>query len=119
LLRNCLRHNAVEPVHTDGLAGAGRLSLARLERTAARFWIWLPIHPATANFLSLKLCRRFVSDNPPKAKVWMENAKKSDQIAIVLKHIILSSEFSASQGQKPRSPLALTVSFARVCDIPQ
>ena len=80
-------------------------------------------HPATAHFLSLKLCRRFVSDNPPQslvdsaAKVWMETAKKPDQIALVIRHIGLSKEFAASRGMKPKSPLALAVSFARVTGI--
>ena len=59
-------------------------------------------HPATARFLCLKLCRYFVSDNPPQslvdsaAKVWIDNAKKPDQIAAVVKHIALSKEFAAS-----------------------
>jgi uncharacterized protein (DUF1800 family) len=80
-------------------------------------------HPATARFLSLKLCRRFVIDHPPQslvdsaAAVWTENAKRPDQIALVVKHIVLSKEFSASRGSKPRSPLALAVSFARVTGI--
>ncbi len=80
-------------------------------------------HPATARFLCLKLCRRFVSDEPPQslvdsaAAIWIENAKKPNQIALVFKHIALSKEFAASRGLKPRSPLALAVSFARVTGI--
>jgi len=80
-------------------------------------------HPATARLLSFKLCRRFVSDTPPQslvdsaAKIWMETAKKPDQIALVIKHIALSKEFAASRGMKPKSPLALAVSFARVTGI--
>jgi uncharacterized protein (DUF1800 family) len=80
-------------------------------------------HPATAQFLCLKLCRRFVSDNPPQtlvdsaAKVWLDNSKKPNQIALVLRHIVLSKEFAGSAGVKPRSPLALTASFCRVAGI--
>ncbi len=80
-------------------------------------------HPATARFVCLKLCRYFVSDSPPQslvdsaAKVWTDNAKRPDQIALVVKHIALSKEFAASRGAKPRSPLALAVSFARVTGI--
>jgi uncharacterized protein (DUF1800 family) len=80
-------------------------------------------HPAAARFVCLKLCRYFVSDNPPQsltdsaAKVWLDNAKKPNQIALVLKHIVLSKEFAASRGAKPRSPLALAASFARVTGI--
>ena len=64
-----------------------------------------------------------MSDNPPQslvdsaAKVWMETARKPDQIALVIKHIALSKEFAASRGMKPKSPLALAVSFARVTGI--
>ena len=47
----------------------------------------------------------------------MENAKKPDQIGLVIKHIALSKEFAASRGMKPRFPLALAVSFARVTGI--
>ena len=80
-------------------------------------------HPATARFLCLKLCRYFVGDTPPQglvdsaAKVWIDNAKKPDQIAAVVKHIALSKEFAASRGAKPKSPLALAASFARVTGI--
>ena len=80
-------------------------------------------HPATARFLCLKLCRCFVGDTPPQslvdsaAKVWIDNAKKPDQIAAVVKHIALSKEFAASRGAKPKSPLALAASFARVTGI--
>lgn len=80
-------------------------------------------HPATARHVSLKLCRRFVSDAPPQslvdsaAKVWIDHAKRPDQIALVVKHIALSKELAASRGAKPRSPLALAVSFARATGI--
>ncbi len=80
-------------------------------------------HPATARFICQKLCRRFVSDNPPRSlvesavQVWTGAAKKPDQIAQTVKHIALSKEFAASRGAKPRSPLALASSFARVTGI--
>jgi uncharacterized protein (DUF1800 family) len=80
-------------------------------------------HPATARFICQKLCRRLISDNPPApivesaAKVWMENAKKPDQIAAVVRHIVLSKEFEASKGAKVRSPLALAATFARATGI--
>ena len=49
--------------------------------------------------------------------MWIDNAKKPDQIAAVVKHIALSKEFAASRGAKPKSPLALAASFARVTGI--
>ena len=80
-------------------------------------------HPATDRFLCLKLCRRFVSDAPPQSlidgatKVWVENAKKPNQVALVIKCIAWSKEFAASRDMKPKSPLALAMSFARVTGI--
>ncbi len=80
-------------------------------------------HPATARFLCLKLCRRFVGDTPPQslvdsaAKVWSDASKKPNQIAEVVKHIVLSKEFAASKAVKPRTPLALAVSVARAFEI--
>jgi hypothetical protein len=44
----------------------------------------------------------------------LDNAKTPNQIAAVIKHIVLSKEFAASTGAKPKSPLALVASFARV-----
>jgi uncharacterized protein (DUF1800 family) len=65
-------------------------------------------HPATAYFLCTKLCRRFVSDQPPAslvdsaAQVWMQT---EGDIRSVLRHIFFSQEFWASSGQKLRRPL--------------
>ena len=76
-------------------------------------------HPATAQFLSRKLCVRFVSDNPPQslidstAQVWMQF---SGEIRPVLRHIFMSSEFMASTGQKFRRPLEFFVGMLRVLD---
>jgi uncharacterized protein (DUF1800 family) len=80
-------------------------------------------HPATTRFLCLKLCRFLVSDEPPAslvesaAKVWTESGKQPDQIARVVKHVVLSKEFAASGGAKVKTPLALAASFARVAGI--
>jgi uncharacterized protein (DUF1800 family) len=65
-------------------------------------------HPATAHFLSHKLCVRFVSDNPPQAlvnstaQVWQQS---NGDIRTVLRHIFTSSAFRESAGQKYRRPL--------------
>ncbi len=80
-------------------------------------------HPATARFLCRKLCSHLAGERAPQSladsavKIWLENAKSPNQIAIVIKHIVLSKEFAASRGAQPRSPLALAASFARVTGI--
>jgi uncharacterized protein (DUF1800 family) len=76
-------------------------------------------HPATARFLCTKLCRRFVGDNPPPSviaaamQVWSQSRRANDQIAQVVRTILLSPEFAAGQGAKVRRPLALAAAFAR------
>ena len=76
-------------------------------------------HPGTAINLSTKLCRRFVSDNPPDslikrvAGVWLKAVHQPDQIAQVLRTIILSPEFAAAEHEKVKRPFELVVSFLR------
>ncbi len=73
-------------------------------------------HPETARFLCFKLCRRFVSDDPPEslvesaAQVWIETG---GEIRPVLRHIFLSEEFRGSAGQKLRRPLDFFIGTLR------
>lgn len=73
-------------------------------------------HPSTARYLCYKLCRRFVSDEPPQslvdsaAAVWMAHR---GQIVPVLRHIFLSAEFYQSAGQKLRRPLDFFIGALR------
>jgi uncharacterized protein (DUF1800 family) len=75
-------------------------------------------HPATAHFISLKLARRFISDNPPPSIV--DNAaaafRRSDgDIPTVLRTIIDSAEFVApdAYGAKVKKPLEFVASALR------
>ncbi len=73
-------------------------------------------HPATAQFISRKLCVHFVSDTPPQslvdstAAVFMAN---NAEIKPVLRHLFTSDEFKAAAGQKLRRPLTFFVAAAR------
>jgi uncharacterized protein (DUF1800 family) len=77
--------------------------------------------PATAHFISLKLCRRFVSDDPPPelvdraAKTFL---KSDGDIRAVLKTILTSPEFysQAAFRSKVKSPLELVASSLRAAD---
>jgi hypothetical protein len=76
----------------------------------------LATHPATARFISLKLVRRFVSDDPPMTLV--ESAAQvftqtGGEIRAVLRHILTSPEFMASAGQKFRRPIEFMVAMFR------
>lgn len=76
-------------------------------------------HPATARYLCLKLCRRFVADSPPDSlvngavAVWIANQQAPDQIKQVVRFILQSEEFATSWGQKVKRSLDLFISFLR------
>jgi uncharacterized protein (DUF1800 family) len=80
-------------------------------------------HPATARFVVTKLCRRFLGENPPDSvvaaavDVWSKSVRAPDQIAQVVRTILLSPEFAAARGIKVRRPLALAAAFARAIGI--
>ncbi len=73
-------------------------------------------HPSTARHLSFKLCRRFVSDDPPAslvdstAQVWRQTG---GDIVPVLRHIFTADEFYAAAGQKLRRPLHFAIGALR------
>ena len=75
-------------------------------------------HPSTAKFISTKLARRFVSDNPPPELVarMAETFEKSNgDIREVLKTMIYSPEFwsRAAYRAKIKTPSELVVSSVR------
>ncbi len=80
-------------------------------------------HPATARFLCDKLCRRLLGENASAqvrgklAEVWLAHTESHDQIARVLRTLLLSREFMAASGMKTRRPLALAAAFARALEI--
>ena len=74
--------------------------------------------PSTAKFISTKLARRFVSDNPPPALVnrMAETFQSSDgDIRAVMKTMIWSAEFWSREAYraKIKTPFELIVSSAR------
>ena len=76
-------------------------------------------HPGTALYLSRKLCRRFIADEPTEslvkriAAVWTAHAKSPDQIVHVMREILLSPEIHTGFGQKTKRPLEFLASFIR------
>jgi uncharacterized protein (DUF1800 family) len=75
-------------------------------------------HPSTARFISTKLARRFVSDNPPPGLVgrMAETFQSSDgDIRAVMKTMIYSPEFWSREAYraKIKTPFELVVSAAR------
>ena len=76
-------------------------------------------HPGTARHIAGKLCRRFISDNPPQtvvdaaAAVFESAQNDSDQLAQVVRTILLSDEFLTIWGEKIKRPFEVVVSAMR------
>ncbi|HEX5736571.1 MAG TPA: DUF1800 domain-containing protein [Blastocatellia bacterium] len=75
-------------------------------------------HPSTAKFISTKLVRRFVSDNPPQAlvdRVAGVYMKTDGDISQMLRAIFTSEEFYSKEAYraKIKSPFELAVSAVR------
>jgi uncharacterized protein (DUF1800 family) len=78
-------------------------------------------HPSTARFVSTKLVRRFVSDEPPPALVarTAETFLRTDgDIRAVLRTIVESSEFLSEESYraKVKKPLEVVASTVRALD---
>ena len=73
-------------------------------------------HPATARYLSTKLARRFVSDDPPASLVDRMAASftaSGGDIRTVLRTLFRSDEFKASGDQKYKRPAEFVISTVR------
>ncbi|MGL4810814.1 MAG: DUF1800 domain-containing protein, partial [Beijerinckiaceae bacterium] len=73
-------------------------------------------HPATANFIALKLARHFVADDPPKRLVasLSDTFRKSDgDLAKVMHALVEAPEAREAQPQKLRSPQEFLVAALR------
>jgi uncharacterized protein (DUF1800 family) len=78
-------------------------------------------HPSTARFISTKLVRRFVSDNPPQSlitKVAATYTETDGDIRQMLRTIFFSEEFMSEEayGQKMKTPFEYVVSAIRALD---
>jgi uncharacterized protein (DUF1800 family) len=76
-------------------------------------------HPGTAHFLCTKICRRLLADDPPASLLekavaaWRANIDAYDQIAKVIRAIVLSPEFAAEPSRKLKRPFEFLASFYR------
>lgn len=78
----------------------------------------LATHPGTARFVCSKIARRLLSDDPPEALVsrmaqtFLDSSAAPDQIAQVLRVLVLSPDFAAPQ-QKLRRPFEFLAALYR------
>jgi hypothetical protein len=79
-------------------------------------------HPATAQHLAEKLCRRLVSDEPPEslivkaAAAFTAGLDAPDQMARVVKTILFSEEYRSAPATKFKRPLEYLASYLRSTD---
>ncbi len=79
----------------------------------------LASHPAAGRFIARKLCRRLVGDFPPQslvdsaAALFTAQWQAPDQIRQVVRHIVLSSEFQTTWGEKVKRPFEIAASALR------
>jgi uncharacterized protein (DUF1800 family) len=79
-------------------------------------------HPGTARHIAGKLCRRLISDQPPQsvvdqaAAVFEAARYASDQLAQVVRTILLSDEFLSTWGEKIKRPFEIAVSAVRAAN---
>jgi len=78
----------------------------------------LATHPSTAKFISIKLARKFVSDNPPQSlldRLSRTFLKTEGDIREVLRTMFASPEFFAPENHraKIKTPFEMTVSVVR------
>ena len=78
----------------------------------------LATHPSTAQFISTKLCRRFVADDPPASLVERTSRQflsSRGDVRSVVKTILTSPEFysEAAYRAKVKSPLEIVASTLR------
>jgi uncharacterized protein (DUF1800 family) len=79
----------------------------------------LAFHRGTARHIATKLCRRFISDDPPQtvvdaaAAVFYAQRHAPDQLKQVVRTILLSPEFRTTWGQKVKRPYEYAASLLR------
>ena len=80
---------------------------------------YLAGHYGTARFIAWKLCIRLIGDDPPASIVdstadeFYDRRNDPDQLREVYRHILLSSEFQTSWGDKVRRPVETVVRAMR------
>jgi uncharacterized protein (DUF1800 family) len=79
-------------------------------------------HPGTALYVCRKICRRLVADEPPQSLIdqavaaWQAHVDAPDQIAKVIRTIVLSPEFADTEARKLKRPFEFLASFYRSTD---
>jgi len=93
-------------------AGLGAADLDRVLKIVS-------LHPSTADYLATKLCRRFISDEPPRSAVRAvrETFLESEgDIRATLRALFATQEFRQARGTKFKRPFNYVVSALRASE---
>ncbi|MEO1083111.1 MAG: DUF1800 domain-containing protein, partial [Acidobacteriota bacterium] len=77
-------------------------------------------HPGTARHVCGKLCRRLTVDSPPQSLIdtavaaWTTHIAAPDQLAQVVRAIVLAPEFRLGWGEKAKRPFEVAAAALRV-----
>jgi uncharacterized protein (DUF1800 family) len=109
----------VGPVSVVGWSSANG-SAKRGHDVGLRYVDYLAHHPSTAVRIATKLCRRFVSDDPPAAlvdRLAQTYLDHDTDITPVLRQLFRSKAFKGAQGTKVRRPFEDVVATLRILGI--
>jgi len=79
----------------------------------------LASHPGTGAHIARKLCRKFISDDPPQsvvdnaAAIFTAQWEAPDQLKQVIEAILLSPEFLSTWGEKAKRPFEIAAGALR------
>jgi uncharacterized protein (DUF1800 family) len=104
--------------------GVSMGNLANGMAQGEKFLDIIATHPSTANFIVTKLVKRIFGDSPPQAVInrailaWNMNQSSPDQIAKVLRAILLDGEeIKTAPVTKVRRPYERVIALARTTDM--
>jgi uncharacterized protein (DUF1800 family) len=84
---------------------------------------YLAGHYGTARYIAWKLCVRLVGDTPPETLIastadeFYQRRNDADQLKQVYRHILLSTEFQSTWGEKIKRPIETVVRAMRAADV--
>lgn len=84
---------------------------------------YLARHYGTARFIAWKLCKRLVADNPNEslvastADVFYDNRDDPEQLRKVYRHVLESTDFQMTWGQKVKRPVEVVIGALRAADM--
>ena len=84
---------------------------------------YLARHYGTARYIAWKLCKRLVEDDPDEllvestADVFYANRDHPEQMRLVYRHVLESSDFQTTWGRKVKRPMEIVIGALRAADM--